>query len=57
MKVCDRCRQPKPLVNNLKLFGKEYELCKECSETTRNYILFSYEEPKGLAKLGKMFES
>lgn len=54
MKVCDRCKKSKPLVSEVKLKGKKFELCVDCSESTSNYIQFSYEEPKGLAKLGKM---
>lgn len=55
MKVCDRCRKPERIVSEVKIKGKNYELCEECSECTANYIIYSYQEPKGLAKLGKVF--
>ncbi len=56
MKVCDRCKKPEQIISKIKLKGKEFELCKECSEMTTNYIKFSYEPKKGLAKLGDMFK-
>lgn len=51
MKVCDRCKQgEKPIITKLKIKGREFELCAECSECVNNYIQFSYAPPKGLAK-------
>lgn len=56
MKVCDRCKAgDKPIVTKLKIKGKEYELCADCSECVGNYIQFSFQPAKGLAKLGEFF--
>lgn len=32
MKVCDHCHQAVPIRNTIKLNGKTFELCTECSE-------------------------
>ena len=56
MKVCDRCKSGEnPIISKLKIKGKDFELCKECSECVVNYIKFSYEPSKGLTKFLKNF--
>ena len=56
MIVCDRCRKPEIIKNTVKINGKTYFLCSECSECVSNYIQFSFQEKKGLAKLGELFK-
>jgi len=51
MIVCDRCKRPRPVTSNLKIKGKSYGLCKECSDCTENYIKYSFEPSTGLKKL------
>ena len=45
MQCCDRCKLNKPIVNRLKIKGKEFELCEDCGTLVGAYIQFSFEPP------------
>lgn len=51
MRVCDYCHQAQPIRNVVKINGKEFELCADCSQALKEKIEGGAREPSKIERL------